>query len=265
MGRGAGRGPAASPRRPLRAAPSGAPACSTPASPASRRGWIRPLGPRGRGPLADLASASSLPTPVLLPCRLGLSGRAAPGPGSYPSLGTPGATIGHQVARPSWAKPSHAPLERGLGACLAAPSAPPPRKVFSARVAPAASPAGPCACRGCAVWESGDGGLRARWSDTFLSFPPALRALTRQLEAERAAAFPRPAPSGLRGECCNCRTGWRGHCASGPGCRPPGRTLGAGSRGMSRALGSFEEARGGARDGRWPAAARGFGIHERIW
>lgn len=43
------------------------------------------------------------------------------------------------------------------------------------------------------------------------------------------------------------------------------RTLGTGIQGVSRALGSFEEAWRGARDGRWPAAARGFGIYKRIW
>lgn len=45
-----------------------------------------------------------------------------------------------------------------------------PGEGFSVLVAPAPSPAGPCVCRGCAVWESGDGGLRARWSNTFFPF-----------------------------------------------------------------------------------------------
>lgn len=34
------------------------------------------------------------------------------------------------------------------------------------------------------------------------------------------------------------------------------RTLGSGLQGVSRALGSFEEAWGGARDGRWPSGRR---------
>lgn len=75
---------------------------------------------------------------------------------------------------------------------------------------------------------------------------------------------------GLGGGCCNSR-GVRGDIVRGARCvalragRSSRRMLGADIQGVSGALGSFEEAWSGARDGRWPAVARGFEIYQRIW
>ena len=54
-------------------------------------------------------------------------------------------------------------------------------------------------------------------------------------------------------------------CVAFPAGRSWRRTFGAGSQGVSWAPGSFKEAWGRARDGRWPGANRGFGISKRIW
>ncbi|EAW70892.1 delta-notch-like EGF repeat-containing transmembrane, isoform CRA_a, partial [Homo sapiens] len=153
------------------------------------------------------------------------------------------------TARPGRAK-NHLSGARLGSAEEPAPSV--PGEVFNVQVVHAPRPAGPCVCKGCAVWEAGDGGPRARWWGTFSFSSYALEGCDKAARGRGGQLPPlglRPALSKLRSSV-GTVGGIRGGIVRGagraalPAGRSTGRTLGAGSRGVSRAPGSRQKAWG---------------------